>query len=91
MTATIAPSSHAFQTCSSNSAPGRRASLAGRTVRYIGWRNCLSSAASPYSRRYWARVRGHACPALAGACRRADVAYHAGQSVRLVQLQGVGQ
>lgn len=32
MTATAAPSGHAFQTCSSNSAPARRASLAGRTV-----------------------------------------------------------
>ena len=35
MTATAAPSSHAFQTCSSNSAPDRRASLAGRTIRDI--------------------------------------------------------
>ena len=32
VTATATPSSHAFQTCSSNSAPDRRASLAGRTV-----------------------------------------------------------
>lgn len=32
MTATAAPSRHAFQTCSSNSAPDRRASLAGRTI-----------------------------------------------------------
>lgn len=32
MTATATPSSYAFQTCSSNSAPDRRASLVGRTV-----------------------------------------------------------
>ena len=32
MTATATPSSHAFQTCSSNSAPDRRASLVGRTI-----------------------------------------------------------
>ena len=32
VTATATPSSHAFQTCSSNSPPDRRASLAGRTV-----------------------------------------------------------
>ena len=35
VTATATPSSHAFQTCSSNSAPDRRASLAGRTVRRV--------------------------------------------------------
>ncbi len=32
MAAPAAPSSHAFQTCSSNSTPNRRASLAGHTV-----------------------------------------------------------
>ena len=32
VTATATPSSHAFQTCSSNSPPDRRASLAGRAI-----------------------------------------------------------
>jgi len=32
VTATATPSSHAFQTCSSNSAPDRRASWVGRTI-----------------------------------------------------------